>query len=90
MEVRKQYQIKISNRFAALDDLNDCENINRTCKNMQGNIKISAQGSLGLYEMMQDKSWFDEERSQFCSQRKQVKMQQLQDPNKSNVCNLTM
>jgi hypothetical protein len=27
MEVRKQYKIKISNRFAALDNLNDCEDI---------------------------------------------------------------
>jgi hypothetical protein len=29
LEVRKQYQIKISNRFAALDNLSDSENINR-------------------------------------------------------------
>ena len=29
LEVRKQYQIKISNRFTALDNLNDKENINR-------------------------------------------------------------
>jgi hypothetical protein len=29
MEVRTQYQIKISNRFAALMNLNDSEDINR-------------------------------------------------------------
>jgi hypothetical protein len=32
LEVRKQYQIKISNRFAALENLNDTENINRAWK----------------------------------------------------------
>jgi len=31
LEVRKQYQIKISNRFAALENLNDTEDINRVC-----------------------------------------------------------
>jgi hypothetical protein len=29
MEVRKQYQIKISNGLAALENLNDSENIKR-------------------------------------------------------------
>jgi hypothetical protein len=29
MEVRKQYQIKISKRFAALENLSDSEDINR-------------------------------------------------------------
>ena len=30
LEVRKQYQIKISNRSAALENLNDSKNINGT------------------------------------------------------------
>jgi hypothetical protein len=29
LEVRRQYQIKISNRFAALENLNDSEDKNR-------------------------------------------------------------
>ena len=29
LEVRKQYQMKISNRFTALDSLNDSKDINR-------------------------------------------------------------
>jgi len=28
LEVRKQYQIKVSNRFAALEDVSDSEDIN--------------------------------------------------------------
>jgi hypothetical protein len=31
LEVRKQYQIKISNRFAALENLSDNEDINKAC-----------------------------------------------------------
>jgi hypothetical protein len=29
LEIREQYQIEISNRFAALDNLNDIEHVNR-------------------------------------------------------------
>jgi hypothetical protein len=88
LEVRKQYQIKISNRFAALENLNVSEDINRSWKNIKESIKISAKDSLGLYERKQHKPWFDEECSKFLNQRKQAKMQWLQNPNQSNVDNL--
>jgi hypothetical protein len=35
LEVRKQYQIKISNRFAALENLNVSEEINRAWENIK-------------------------------------------------------
>jgi hypothetical protein len=35
LEVRKQYQSKISNKFAALENLNDGEDINRACKTLK-------------------------------------------------------
>jgi hypothetical protein len=35
LEVRKQYQIKISNRFAALDNLNDTEGTYRAWENIK-------------------------------------------------------
>ena len=34
LEVRKQYQIKISNKFAALENLSDGEDINRAWENI--------------------------------------------------------
>jgi hypothetical protein len=43
LEVRKQYQLKMSNRFAALENLNGTEDINRAWENIKENIKISAQ-----------------------------------------------
>jgi hypothetical protein len=39
LEVRKQYQIEITNKFAALKKLNDSEGINRALENMKENIK---------------------------------------------------
>jgi hypothetical protein len=38
--------------------------------------------------LKQHKPWFDEECLGFLEQRKQAKMQGLQDPNQSNVYNL--
>jgi hypothetical protein len=51
-------------------------------------IKTSATKSLGMYEMKQQKSWFDEECLGILDQRKQAKMQWIQDPSQSNVDNL--
>jgi hypothetical protein len=39
LEVRKQYQIEISNRFAALENLSD----ERTWENMKENVKTSVK-----------------------------------------------
>jgi len=51
LEVRKQYQIKISNRFAALENLSDNKDINRVWENLRANIQISSKQSLDLYEL---------------------------------------
>ena len=59
--VKEKYQIGIRNRFAALENLNGDENINRTWENIKENIKTSATESLGLHEWKQHKPWFDKE-----------------------------
>ena len=41
LEVKKQYQITMSYRFAALENLNDRKEINRFWENIKENIKIS-------------------------------------------------
>jgi 50S ribosomal subunit-associated GTPase HflX len=53
LEVRKQYQIKISNKLAALENLNDSEGINRAWENIKENIKTSAKESLCLNQLKQ-------------------------------------
>jgi len=49
----------ITKRFAALENLNDDEDVNRTWENIKENIQTSAEGSLGLHELKQNKHWFD-------------------------------
>jgi hypothetical protein len=49
--VRKQYQIEIKNKFAALENWSDGEDINRTWTNVKEFIKTSAKKSLGLHEL---------------------------------------
>ena len=88
MEFRKQNQIEITNRFAALENLIDEENINRAWENIKENIKISAKQSLGLHELKRHKPWFDEKSLHFLDQRKQTNMHSVQDPIQNNVDNL--
>ena len=87
-ELREQYQIEITNRFAASENLNDDEDVNRTWENIKENIQTSAKERLGLHELKQNKPWFDEEYLGFVDQRKRSKMQWKQDPSQSNVDNL--
>ena len=47
-EVREQYQIDITNRFAALENSDDDEDVNRTWENIKETIQTSAKESLGL------------------------------------------
>ena len=67
---------------------NDSQDVNRAWENMKETIKISAEESLGLYEWKQLKPWFGDKCSQYLDQRKQAKMQWVQDWNQSNVDNL--
>jgi len=46
LEVRKRYQIEITNRFAALENLSDDEDINRVWENINENIKTSIRADL--------------------------------------------
>jgi hypothetical protein len=46
LEFRKQHQIKISNRSAALENLNDSEDMNRDWENIKENIRTPANKSL--------------------------------------------
>jgi hypothetical protein len=60
LEVKKQYQVEITNRFAALGNLDDNEDISRAWENIRDNIKISAKESLGVHELKRHKTCFDE------------------------------
>jgi hypothetical protein len=51
--IGKQYQIKISNRFAAWENFNYSEDISRVWENINENIETSVKESLALYELKQ-------------------------------------
>jgi len=56
LEVRKQYQIKISKSFAALEILSDSEDTNKAWV-----TETPTKESLGLSKFKQNKPWFDDE-----------------------------
>jgi hypothetical protein len=41
LEVRTQYRVEITNRFAALENVSDDEDINRAWENIKDNIEIN-------------------------------------------------
>ena len=88
LEVKEKYQIEITNRSAALENINVDEDVNRVWENIKENVKTSAKESLGLHEWKQHKQCFDKEGVDFLDQRKQAKMQWIQDPSRNNVDNL--
>jgi hypothetical protein len=47
--------------FAVLENLDDDVDINRAWESMRQNIKASATGGVGYYELKQHKLWFDKE-----------------------------
>jgi hypothetical protein len=58
--------------------------INSAWETIRENIKISAKESLGYFELKKHKPWFDEGCSKLLDQRKQAKLQWLQDPSEIN------
>jgi hypothetical protein len=83
-----QYLVEISNRFAALEDLKAEVEINSAWEMIRESTKISAKESLGYFELKKHKPWFDEGCSELLDQRKQAKLQWLQDPSVINGDNL--
>jgi hypothetical protein len=60
VEGKDKNRVEVSNRFAALEDLDAEVEINTIWETIRENIKISATESLGYYEPKQHKLWFDE------------------------------
>jgi hypothetical protein len=84
VEGKEQFRVEVSNRFAALEDLDIEVEINSAWEMIRENINISAKESLGYFEVKKHKPWFDERCSKLLDQRKQPKLQWLQDPSEIN------
>jgi hypothetical protein len=88
VEGKEQFRAQVSNRFAAWEDLDTEVEINNAWETIRENIKILAKESLGYFELKKHKPWFDEGCSKLLDQRKQAKLQWLQDPSELNGDNL--
>jgi hypothetical protein len=71
VEGKEQHRVEVSNRFAALEDLDTEVEIN-SWETIRENIKISARESVGYYGLRKHKPWFDEGCSKLPDHRKQA------------------
>jgi hypothetical protein len=60
VESKEKYHVEVSNRSAALEDLDAEVEINSAWEMIKENINISAKESLGYFELKKHKPWFDE------------------------------
>jgi hypothetical protein len=56
---KEKYHVEVSNRFAALEDLDTEVEINSTWEMIRDDTKISAEMSLGYYELKKHMPCFD-------------------------------
>jgi hypothetical protein len=59
VEGKEQFRVEVSNRFAALEDLDAEVELNSDWETIRENIKISAKESIGYFELKKHKPWFD-------------------------------
>jgi hypothetical protein len=74
VEGKKQFRVEVSNRFAALEDLDTEVEINSAWETIRENIKISAKDSPVYFEFKKHKPCFDEGCPKLLDQRKQAKL----------------
>jgi hypothetical protein len=84
VEGKEQFRVEVPNRFAALEDLDAEVEINNAWETIRETITISAKERLGYFELKKPRPWFDEGCSELLDQRKQAKVQWLQDPSEIN------
>jgi hypothetical protein len=80
VEVKEKYQVEISSRFANSEILDESSDINNALESFRENTKTSAKDNLGYQKLKRNKPWFDDECSKLIDQRKQAKLQWLQNP----------
>jgi hypothetical protein len=59
--VKEKYQVEISNRLVAVENLDKSLDINSAWESIRDNIKTSAKENLGYHRLKHNKPWFDDE-----------------------------
>jgi hypothetical protein len=88
VEGKARHCVEISNRFAALEDLDVEVEIKSASETIRENIKMLVKESLDYYELKKYKPWFDKGCFKLLDERKQAKLQWLQDRSEINADNL--
>jgi hypothetical protein len=88
VEGKEKDHVGVSNRFAAIKGLDAEVEINSSWEMSRENINISAKESLGYFELKKHKPLFGKGCSKLLDQRKQAKLQWLQDPSEISGDNL--
>jgi hypothetical protein len=60
VEGKEQYRVEVTNRFAALEDLETEVKINSALETIRHNMKIVAKEYIGYFKLKTLKPWFDE------------------------------
>jgi hypothetical protein len=84
IEGKEQHLVKASNSFSALEDLDADVAIDSAWESIRENINISAKESIGNNDLKKHKSWLDEGSSEVLGQRKEAKLQWLQNSSEIN------
>jgi hypothetical protein len=87
-ENKQNFCVEVSNRSAALEDLDAEVEINSAWEIIREIIKMTAKESLGYFELKKHKPWFDEGCSRLLDQRKEAKLQWLHEPSEISGHNL--
>jgi hypothetical protein len=61
VEDKEKYRLEFSNRFAALESLDEGFDINNAWESIRENIKTSAEENLGYQKLKHNKPWFGDE-----------------------------
>jgi hypothetical protein len=80
INIKEKYQVEISNRFVALENIDESLHNNSSWETIRDNTKNSAKENLVHHRLKHNKPWFDVECSKVIDQRKQAKLQWLQNP----------
>jgi hypothetical protein len=88
LEVEEKYKVEISNRFAALQKLDESFDIDNGWESIRENIKTSAKDNLGYQKLKHNKPCFGDECSNLIDQRTQDRLQWLQNSSQINGHNL--
>jgi hypothetical protein len=78
----------MSNRFAALENLDESLDTKSAWESIRDNIKTSAKENIGYHRLKHNKPQFDNDCSKLINQWKQAKLQWLHNPSQINGDNL--